>query len=101
MHKKIATGISRPNYGARNCWYLRFARRTEFLTLFLGACLPARLVFQSATNNRYIYVLEAAGEAITQVIQNVHIPNEAPLAEDEDVDKWIECQWCGKSHKVS
>lgn len=52
-------------------------------------------------NDRYIHVLEAAGEALTQVVQNVNVPNEKPLAENEEVDYWIECHWCGKSRKVS
>lgn len=52
-------------------------------------------------NDRYIYVLEAAGEALTQVIQNVNVPNETPLAENEELDNWIECYRCGKSRKVS
>lgn len=52
-------------------------------------------------NDRYIHVLEAAGEALTQVVQNVHVPDETPLAENEEVDNWIECYRCGKSRKVS
>eukprot|EP00752_Nemacystus_decipiens_P012556 g11120.t1 len=61
---------------------------------------PTKVGFPT-DNDRYIHVLEAAGEALTQVIQNVHVPNEAPLAENEEVDNWIECYRCGKSRKVS
>lgn len=53
------------------------------------------------TNDKYIHVLETAGEALTQVVEKVHVPNEMPLAEDEEVDYWIFCCECGKSRKVS
>lgn len=55
-----------------------------------------------ADNDRYIHVLEAAGEALTQVVEKFHVVhNEMPLADDEEVDYWIFCCECGKYRKVS
>lgn len=55
-----------------------------------------------ANNDRYIYVLEAAGEALTQVVEKVHVvENEMPLADGEVPDYWIGCEVCGKYRKVS
>lgn len=75
--------------------------RVEFPTQLLWCCLLSSQVGFPTDNGRYIHVLEAAGEALTQVVQNVHhIPNEASLAENEEVDYWLYCPRCGKSRKV-
>lgn len=53
-----------------------------------------------ADNDRFIHVLEGAGEALTQAVQKVDVPDETPLASNLGVDYWIECYRCGKSRKV-